>query len=639
MATRLEDAAVDVSEPALGEDYEDEEEEEDDSIWEEEACALASKYESLVSLQPLQAAGGGGGGGGGGGAPSLSQSAGSALSKLERKGAQAKHTGLTRDERATVEQVLDPRTRLILFKLINTGTVESINGCVSTGKEANVYHAFGAGGAEYAIKVYKTSILVFKDRDRYVSGEFRFRHGYCKANPRKMVKMWAEKEMRNYRRLLLAEVPCPDVHLLRDHVLLMGFIGRDGHAAPRLKDARLSDRQYVDACRQVMLLLRTIFHKCRLVHGDFSEYNLLWYKNTVYCIDVSQAVEHDHPNALAFLRKDCENAIHFFRKYGVARVPSLQRLFEFVTSPLIKGDDAAAAAYDRMLDEQEAAEQADEERTERLANLPYEEGGDADAAGDAAAEAAVSEEVFKQIHIPRTMEELGIRQAEVDIEAAKRGKGALPADTAAYMKLMGINQDLTVGVAEEGGGGGGGSSGGGGGRGVQPGSSPVGAGKEGEGEEGEEGESDDEGSEEDSDEGEEGEEGDRFAGRIRRHRMLHKEEDKDEKRERKAAVKAAQREARTHKTVILAARAPAMRAPWSRVARPAPCPRALAARACPDRAPCCCCCCSAPLVLASCSSRSQSMSRRLLERGARRNRGWHAHELDCTADGRIAESQ
>lgn len=25
----------------------------------------------------------------------------------------------------------------------------------------------------------------------------RFRHGYCKGNPRKMVKTWAEKEMRN----------------------------------------------------------------------------------------------------------------------------------------------------------------------------------------------------------------------------------------------------------------------------------------------------------------------------------------------------------------------------------------------------------------------------------------------------------
>lgn len=40
-----------------------------------------------------------------------------------------------------------------------------LSGCVSTGKEANVYHASG-GGSELAIKVYKTAILVFRDRDR-----------------------------------------------------------------------------------------------------------------------------------------------------------------------------------------------------------------------------------------------------------------------------------------------------------------------------------------------------------------------------------------------------------------------------------------------------------------------------------------
>lgn len=44
-------------------------------------------------------------------------------------------------------------------------------------------------GKEYAIKVYKTSIMVFKDRDKYVSGEYRYRHGYCRSNPRKMVKV------------------------------------------------------------------------------------------------------------------------------------------------------------------------------------------------------------------------------------------------------------------------------------------------------------------------------------------------------------------------------------------------------------------------------------------------------------------
>ena len=44
-------------------------------------------------------------------------------------------------DRATVEQVLDERTRRILIKLINNEIVHEINGCISTGKEANVYHA------------------------------------------------------------------------------------------------------------------------------------------------------------------------------------------------------------------------------------------------------------------------------------------------------------------------------------------------------------------------------------------------------------------------------------------------------------------------------------------------------------------
>ena len=66
--------------------------------------------------------------------------------------------------------------------------------------QANVYHAETETGGHIAVKVYKTSILVFKDRERYVSGEHRFRQGYCKSNPRKMVKLWAEKEMRNLKR-------------------------------------------------------------------------------------------------------------------------------------------------------------------------------------------------------------------------------------------------------------------------------------------------------------------------------------------------------------------------------------------------------------------------------------------------------
>lgn len=70
---------------------------------------------------------------------------------------------------------------------------------------------------------------------RYVSGDYRFRNGYCRSNPRKMVKMWAEKEFRNLNRLQQAGIPSPKPALLRQHVLVMDFIGTDGVAAPRLK--------------------------------------------------------------------------------------------------------------------------------------------------------------------------------------------------------------------------------------------------------------------------------------------------------------------------------------------------------------------------------------------------------------------
>ncbi|KAG5462690.1 MAG: RIO1 family-domain-containing protein, partial [Olpidium bornovanus] len=150
-------------------------------------------------------------------------------------------------DRATSEQVLDPRTRIILFKLLNRNVVYEINGCISTGKEANVYHAVTESGVHRAIKVYKTSILTFKDRDRYVTGEYRFRHGYSKRNPRKMVKVWAEKEMRNLKRLHSAGIPCPEPLLLRMHVLLMEFLGdRNGWAYPRLKDAQIDANKYPD---------------------------------------------------------------------------------------------------------------------------------------------------------------------------------------------------------------------------------------------------------------------------------------------------------------------------------------------------------------------------------------------------------
>lgn len=256
-------------------------------------------------------AGGGGGSklGGNGGAGlvnrlNLSVRVQNEITKSEKKG-ERRPNNQGRDDRATCEQVLDPRTRLILFKLLSNGFLEEIDGafalhllltaseeriyllflrcsvfvlffwhnvlayvgtacagCLSTGKEANVYYArggFSQAGREFAVKIFKTSILVFKDRDKYVSGEHRFRNGYCRSNPRKMVRTWAEKEMRNLKRLNHAGIPAPVPHLLKSHVLVMDFLGTDGWCAPRLKDADLSLQQCVSCYQTLVMDTRRMF--------------------------------------------------------------------------------------------------------------------------------------------------------------------------------------------------------------------------------------------------------------------------------------------------------------------------------------------------------------------------------------------
>ncbi|GIL77701.1 hypothetical protein Vretimale_6760 [Volvox reticuliferus] len=298
-----------------------------------------------------------------------------------------------KSDRATVEQAIDPRTRMVLFKMLNRGLFSEINGCVSTGKEANVYHASGGDGRDLAIKIYKTSILVFKDRDRYVSGDFRFRNGYCKSNPRKMVKMWAEKEMRNLMRLRAAGINSPQPLQLRLHVLVMEFIGEDGVAAPRLRDAGLPLQRLRSAYTEMLLVLRNLYQKCRLVHADLSEYNILYHKGELYIIDVSQAVDLDHPKALDFLREDCKHVNDYFRRAGVATL-TVRETFEFVVDPAINGENVDAAL---------------ERLSELAASRPI----------DVVPEEEVAAAVFHQAYIPRRLEE--VVNFERDHERLQRG--------------------------------------------------------------------------------------------------------------------------------------------------------------------------------------------------------------------------
>ncbi|XP_068199749.1 serine/threonine-protein kinase RIO3 isoform X2 [Antennarius striatus] len=240
-------------------------------------------------------------------------------------------------EHSTAEQAVDPRTRLLMFKMVSAGVLENINGCISTGKESVVFHADGGSledtpvPQEVVLKVFKTTLNEFRNRDRYIKDDYRFIDRFSKLNPRKVIRLWAEKEMHNLSRMRKAGVPCPDVVLLRKHILVMSFIGRDHSPAPKLKDAALSPEDMADAYQQVLQLMQVLFQDCNLVHADLSEYNILWHDGKAWLIDVSQSVEPTHPHGLEFLFRDCRNISTFFQKRGVGGAMSAFQLFNAVS--------------------------------------------------------------------------------------------------------------------------------------------------------------------------------------------------------------------------------------------------------------------------------------------------------------------
>jgi RIO kinase 1 len=127
--------------------------------------------------------------------------------------------------------------------------------------------------------------------------------------------------------------------------------------------------------------MRRMYHMCRLVHGDFSEYNMLYYKGEVWVIDVSQAVEHDHPMALDFLRRDCVNINDFFKKKGV-QVLNTQKAFDFITDITITNENEYLTQLFSQVGEAVTVEQE------------------------------IEDNVFKHVYIPRSLQELSMEDLE-----------------------------------------------------------------------------------------------------------------------------------------------------------------------------------------------------------------------------------
>lgn len=242
-----------------------------------------------------------------------------------------------KDFKSTQQGVLDPATNLIIFKMLQNGTLlECDTACtIKTGKEASVFYGmpdFDSGkNAEAnplnftdgcAVKIFRTTLNEFTNRSDYYDGDHRFGKFNKIGSTRDSISKWAEKEFRNLARVnKRSKLFAPEALLFKEHVVVMSFIGKDGVPAPQLREvamSSLSSSEWLTAYLDTMTIIYSLYHDCKLVHGDLSEYNLLMHGSDVWVIDFGQAVDISHPEHIAFMLRDIETVNAYFGKCGVS---------------------------------------------------------------------------------------------------------------------------------------------------------------------------------------------------------------------------------------------------------------------------------------------------------------------------------
>ena len=217
------------------------------------------------------------------------------------------------EDRKTLDEVFDKSTLLVLYKFINNGYIETLDYPLSTGKEANVFHATTPQGESVAVKIFRTNTATFRSFMTYIAGDPRF--GHVKPNRRDIVYVWAQKEYKNLQRYFEAGVRVPNPIAWRENVLIMEFIGTNGTPASRVKDVPFDDA--AKAYEELVTQYRLGSETGGLVHGDFSEFNILNHEGEAVIIDVAQAVLSHHPMARELLVRDAKNLSAYFRRKGV----------------------------------------------------------------------------------------------------------------------------------------------------------------------------------------------------------------------------------------------------------------------------------------------------------------------------------
>ncbi len=210
-----------------------------------------------------------------------------------------------------INEVLDKPTVMTLYKMISDHILAYVNGSISAGKESVLFWGVDEKNNDVALKIYLVSTSNFKKREPYILGDPRFSN--LKKGTKNLVYLWAKKEFRNLSQCYNVGIHVPRPLHVTNNVLAMNFVGENGVPCKSLLHSTVDENDYT----QAISIIKDLYVKAKLVHGDFSEYNIFKTKNNLTVFDLGSAVDIRHPNSREFLKRDINNITRFFTKRGI----------------------------------------------------------------------------------------------------------------------------------------------------------------------------------------------------------------------------------------------------------------------------------------------------------------------------------
>jgi RIO kinase 1 len=224
------------------------------------------------------------------------------------------------------------------------GLINDVLSLVKGGKEASVYRCQAdpaTGATLLAAKVYRpTKFRNMRNDSVYRRGRMLLDangHDHDYARDQRVLRAvrkktafgrqvrhtsWLMHEYTALQQLHQAGAAVPQPVAAGENAILMSYRGTAQMAAPTLNRVRLTQDEAQPIFHKVLQNVALLLQQ-RLIHGDLSAYNILYYEGKITVIDFPQVTNLDtNENACFILQRDIFRVCEYFSRQGVQCDPA-----------------------------------------------------------------------------------------------------------------------------------------------------------------------------------------------------------------------------------------------------------------------------------------------------------------------------